>query len=424
MNRLKILIKSILPKQVFTFFQPMYHYLLSIAGAILYRFPSKKLIVIGITGTKGKSSTAEIVNSILEEAGFTTALLSTIRFKIGADSKKNMEKMTMPGLFFVQKFLRSSVSQKCTHAIIEMTSEGVKQFRHKYIDLDALVFTNITPEHIESHGSFEKYLEAKLKLRDVLEHSPKKDKIIVSNIDDEHGEDFLKVKSAQKVPFSISDVEYTETQNGLSITYKDMRIESSLEGVFNVMNILSATKLTESLGVSMENIKNGVERISIIRGRVEHIDEGQLFDIVVDYAHTTDSLEKLYKTFENKKKICVLGNAGGGRDTQKRPEMGRTAEIYCEKVILTNEDPYDEDPWEILLDMKAGMQEVTEERPLMIMDRREAINKALRYAKDVLDAIVLISGKGTDPYIMEANGKKTPWDDATVVREELEKLNK
>ncbi len=421
---MKTLIKSIIPKRVFTFFQPTYHYLISITGAFLYWFPSKKIIVIGITGTKGKSSTAEIVNSILEEAGFTTALLSTIRFKIGSDTERNMKKMTMPGLFFVQKFLRNAVSKKCTHIIIEMTSEGVKQFRHKYIDLDSLIFTNITPEHIESHGSFEKYLEAKLKLRNALESSSKKSKVIVSNTDDTHGKDFLKVPSAQKVPFSLRDIEYKETQQGLSITYKGMHMQSSLEGVFNVMNMLGAIKLTESLGVSQENIKKGIEKISTIRGRIEHINEGQSFDVVVDYAHTADSLEKLYKTFENKKKICVLGNTGGGRDIWKRPEMGRIAEMYCEKVILTNEDPYDEDPEKILLDMKEGMKEVTKGIPLVIMNRREAIREALTYAKNISDAIVLISGKGTDPYIMEAGGEKTPWDDATVVREELNKLNK
>ncbi|MFC1734422.1 Mur ligase family protein, partial [candidate division KSB1 bacterium] len=303
---MKRFIRSLLPRRVFTFFQPLYHYLLSITGALLYRFPSRKLIVIGVTGTKGKSSTVELVNSILEEAGYTTALLSTIRFKIAGEERRNTLKMTMPGLFFIQNLLRDAVSQKCTHAVLEMTSEGVKQFRHKYIDLDALIFTNITPEHIESHGSFEKYLEAKLKLRDSLERSPKKNTAIIANADDEHGKDFLEVSRAQKIPFSLNDIAYAESPDGLQITYKDTLIQSKLEGVFNAENILAAIKLAEHLGVSLEDIKKGVENVSLIRGRVEHVNVGQLFDVVVDYAHTTDSLEKLYKTFPNKKKICVL----------------------------------------------------------------------------------------------------------------------
>ena len=420
---MKDLIRPLIPKRIFTFFQPLYHYLLSTAGALLYRLPSKKLVVIGITGTKGKSSVAELVNSILEEAGYATALLSTIRFKIGKKSVRNKLKMTMPGLFFVQKFLRDAVSKSCTHAVIEMTSEGIKQFRHKYIDLDALVFTNISPEHIESHGSFEKYLKAKLKLRDALEHSSKKDTAMVANTDDEHGKDFLEVSRAQKIPFSLDDITYKESPKGLQITYKDTHIQSKLEGVFNAQNILAAIKLAEHLGVSLENIRKGIEHVSLIRGRVEHVNIGQSFDVVVDYAHTPDSLEKLYKTFPNKKKVCVLGNTGGGRDTWKRPEMGRIAGEYCERVTLTNEDPYDEEPEKIVSEMEEGIKESDKSKLRIIMDRREAIHEALVQASLIQeDVMVIISGKGTDPYIMEAGGKKIPWDDAAVVREELEKI--
>jgi UDP-N-acetylmuramoyl-L-alanyl-D-glutamate--2,6-diaminopimelate ligase len=156
--------------------------------------------------------------------------------------------------------------------------------------------------------------------------------------------------------------------------------------------------------------------VLLVKGRVEHISAGQSFDVIVDYAHTPDSLEKLYKTFISKKKVCVLGNTGGGRDTWKRPEMGRIAEEFCEVVILTNEDPYDEDPQKILSDMKAGMKK---KEPYVIMDRRSAIREAFVFAKKIPDSMVIISGKGTDPYIMEANGKKTPWDDAEVIIEEL-----
>ena len=404
---MKRFIKLLLPKRVFVFFQPLYHYLISTVGALVYRFPSKKLIVIGITGTKGKSSTAELVNGILEEAGYTTALLSTIQFKIGKKSIKNKMKMTMPGLFFIQKFLRNAISGGCTHAIIEMTSEGVKQFRHKYIDLDVLIFTNIAPEHIESHGSFEKYINAKLKLRNTLENSSKKKTAVISNTDDKYGKDFLKVSRSQKIPFSLSDIKYTSSDNGLHIVYKDNHIQSKLEGIFNVMNILAAIKLAEYLGVSVENIKKGIENILLIKGRVEHVNIGQKFDVVVDYAHTPDSLEKLYKTFQNKDKICVLGNTGGGRDTWKRPEMGRIAEKYCKRIILTNEDPYDEDPMKIISDIKKGIKL----EPEIIIDRRKAIHKAFVYAKKISknnqNTVVIISGKGTDPYIMEANGKKT-----------------
>ena len=156
-ERLLRFIKKFIPKPLFTFGQPFYHRLLALAAAIVYRFPSRHLTVVAVTGTKGKSSVVEIVNALLEEAGFKTAVLGTVRFKIGDESTPNKYKMTMPGRFFVQSFLRRAVDAGCTHAVIEMTSEGAKQFRHKFIELDALIFTNLTPEHIESHGSFENY---------------------------------------------------------------------------------------------------------------------------------------------------------------------------------------------------------------------------------------------------------------------------
>ncbi|NQV93162.1 UDP-N-acetylmuramyl-tripeptide synthetase [Candidatus Kaiserbacteria bacterium] len=411
--------EKLIPKRLYQLGQPTYHFLLALLGALVYRFPSKDIHVIFVTGTKGKTTTVELINAILEKNGYTTALASTLRFKVGETSERNLYKMTLRGRFFVQRFLRKAVAAKCTYAIVEMTSESVTQSRHRFISPNALVFTNLSPEHIESHGSFENYVQAKLKLRDAVEHSPKKDAVVIANIDDEHGKDFLKVSRAQGIPFSLQDVTYTTTPSGLTIMYKNISIQSKLEGVFNVQNILAAIKLGEYLEIPLDIIKQGIENVSLIRGRVEHVSRGQLFDVVVDYAHTPDSLEKLYETFAHKKMICVLGNTGGGRDTWKRPEMGRIAEEYCENVILTNEDPYDEDPEQIVLDMKEGMNK----EPTICMDRRKAIHEAcVRAHKKPIETAVIITGKGTDPYIMEAHGKKTPWDDATVVREELDKI--
>ncbi|MCW9054913.1 MAG: UDP-N-acetylmuramyl-tripeptide synthetase [Candidatus Pacebacteria bacterium] len=412
---MKSFVKRILPKQVFA----LYHFLLALTGALRYRFPSQKLVVIGVTGTKGKSSVAELVNAILEEAGYTTALLSTIRFKVGDESRPNLLKMTMPGRFFVQRFLFDATHAGCTHAVIEMTSEGVTQFRHRFIDLDALIFTNIAPEHIESHGSFENYLAAKLKLRDALEASLKENTAMIANTDDAHGKDFLNVSHATPIPFSLSDVTFRSKENGVSLSYKDIDINSKLKGAFNAYNILAAIKLGEYLNIPLETIRRGIENVSVIPGRVEHIHKGQMFDVVIDYAHTPDSLCALYDAFDGKRKVCVLGNTGGGRDTWKRPEMGKIADRACDVVILTNEDPYDEDPEKIVREMAAGM----EREPSIIMDRREAIREAIENAaRDPRNTAVLISGKGTDPFIMEANGKKTSWSDKRVAEEELARI--
>ncbi len=424
--------KRVIPKKVFTILQPAYHWLLSLAGAIIYCFPSRHIKVVAVTGTKGKSTTVEFINSILEEAGFKTAVLGTIRFKIGDTVERNLFKMTIPGRFFVQKFIRRAVNAGCDWIVIEMTSEGAKQFRHKWIDFDALVFTNLAPEHIESHGSYEKYRDAKLSIARVLAHSYKKDTAIIANADDKEGHLFLTCGAQRQFPFSLKDAQpYEVTDSHTIFTWKDIHIASKLPGVFNLYNMLGAATFAQSQDISPETVKQAFEKIKQVRGRVEFVTlsetaNSQPFDVVVDYAHTPDSLEQFYSVFKGKRNICILGNTGGGRDTWKRPQMASIAEENCMRVILTNEDPYDEDPHTIVNEMAEGIK--NKEKLSIIMDRREAIREALTRAHEeshttsLPRVAVLITGKGTDPYIMEAHGNKIPWDDTTIVREELNKI--
>lgn len=418
LNDILYKIKKIIPTSLFERAQPVYHYLLSLLGAIIYRFPSRKIFVITITGTKGKTSTAELVNAILEEAGFKTALLGTLRFKIGKQTEMNKHKMTMPGRFFVQQFLRRAVNEKCDFAILETTSQAVLQYRHKFILMNALIFTNLSPEHIESHGSYENYVKAKLEIANALESNKKQRKVLVVNIDDKEAPRFLNNNIKEQYKYSLKDAEPFELkESGLSFTFNGVKINSHLSGKFNIYNILAAATFAKTQNISAEIIKKAIEKFKGIRGRVEKIEEGQDFVVIVDYAHTADSLEKLYETFQNSRKICVLGNTGGGRDKWKREIMGAVADKYCDRIILTDEDPYDEDPREIINDMTKGIKSENYE---IIMNRQEAINKALSLAET--GDTVLITGKGTDPYIMGANNSKLPWDDATVAREELNKI--
>lgn len=418
------LLKKILPKSVFSFLQPAYHLSLAYIGAVIYQFPSKQIRVIAITGTKGKSSTAEFLNSILETAKHKTALASTIRFKIGNYSQNNLFRMTMPGRFFLQKFLRNAVDNNCDTAIIEMTSEGARQFRHRFIDLDCLIFLNLSPEHIESHGSYEKYVEAKLSIAKSLQNSNKPQRVLVANKDDAESSKFLNLQIPTKLPFGLNDASPHEALiNGSFFTYQNRKIHLNFPGTFSIYNAYAAAVCASAFGISVDNIVSGLTSLTKIRGRTETIDaEG--FKIVVDYAHTANSLEALYTAYPNTTKICVLGNTGGGRDRWKRPEMAKLAEKYCDEIILTNEDPYDEDPNQIIRDMSDA---ITIKRPKIIMDRREAISESIKIARNIsdqnsLDTYVLITGKGTDPCIMGPRGSKTPWDDATVVREELSKI--
>lgn len=413
-------LRRLVPSHILSLLRPPYHYILTFLGALFYGFPSREITVIAVTGTKGKSTVTELINAIFEADGKRTAVAGTIRFKIGERTEPNLYKMTMPGRFFIQKFLRDAVSAGCNVAVIEMTSEGARQYRHKFIDLDALVFTNLSPEHIESHGSFEKYKHAKLSLARALEQSRKRPRRIIANVDDVHGKDFLAINVEKKIPYSLKDPElHTLTKDGVSVVFDGITIRTPLVGLFNVYNVIAAISCAQSFGIPLKIIERALGNLAPIKGRVEKISTpagaSKQVTAVVDYAHTPDSLEKLYQAFADTKKICVLGNTGGGRDTWKRPEMGRIAGEYCDHVILTDEDPYDENPELILEAMKRGIEDLS--KVTIIMDRREAIRQALRMAPD--KSVVLISGKGTDPYIMGPRNTKTPWSDAETVRGEI-----
>lgn len=439
--------RKVIPKNLFKIAQPTYHFILAITGAILYGFPAKKLVVIGVTGTKGKSTTTEIVNKILEETGAKTALANTIRYKVGDKTWRNMFKMTLRGRFFTQRFLRQAIDSGCTHAIIEVSSEGVPQSRHKFLYLDALIFTNLAPEHIESHGSYENYVKAKLSIAREMEGRKGKflkkatflsEPVLVVNADDKEAEKFLKLNIKNKITYSLGDaVGVKADENGSSFQIGKVVIHTKLPGIFNVSNMLGVIALARFLNIPDETIKNALEKIDFIRGRMEKIENDLGIDIVVDYAHTPGSLRAVYETYRDRKTICILGNTGGGRDKWKREEMGKIADEYCDEIILTNEDPYDEDPMQIVLGIKEGIPSSAkamagEEKPKVeiIMDRREAISSAISRANTLRQAqgtsndkiVILITGKGTDPYIMGPNGTKQEWDDATVAREELEKI--
>lgn len=416
-NTIVVFLKKIIPEPVVMLFRPLYHRALAFFMAAAYGFPAQNITVIGITGTKGKSTVAEMLYTILSNEGENVALASTIRFAIGNKSEPNLFKMTTPGRGFLPSFLRRAKAASCTYAIIEITSEAVLQYRHKFLALDGLIVTNIQREHIERHGSFEKYVAAKRKIVRALETSTKKNRVLVSNEDIPESRTFLNASVSRSIGFSEKELKNLKTSaTKTSFQYNQTRVSLPLLGTFNALNALSVIKLCEGFGIPSERAARSLITLSRIPGRVEKIDIRQDFLVIVDYAHTPDSLSALYDAFPQQKKICVLGNTGGGRDSWKRPEMGRIADAKCSEVILTNEDPYDENPHSILTDMARGMKRV----PLIVIDRREAIHTALVLAQK--GDVVLISGKGTDPFIMGAHGTKTNWNERVVVQEELEKI--
>lgn len=416
LNSIIGILKKVLPVSLVRPLLPLYHHLMAYVVAASYGFPAKHMTVIGVTGTKGKSSVSDMLFTVLHHAGYPAAVAGTIRFAIKDTSEPNLFKMTMPGRGFIHAFLARARKEGATHAVVEITSESVKQHRHRYLFLNGLVFTNLQKEHIESHGSFENYAAAKLEIGKELGRSPKRPRAMIANADDERSEPYLQLPVEEKLPFSYDNVsDVVHGPGTVAFTYEGVRFDMKLPGSFSVMNALAVIHAARFLGVPLTDIADALAALERIPGRTERIEEGQNFQAIVDYAHTPDSLKALYEAYPVRK-ICVLGNTGGGRDTWKRPEMGKIAESYCDTVILTNEDPYEEDPRAIVDAMADGMKK----KPLIIMDRREAIAHALSLA-ETGDA-VLITGKGTDPYIMEANDTRTPWSDAQVVHEELKKL--
>lgn len=403
MNKLFNIIKKLIPKPLFEVLSPVYHRAWSSAATAIYGNPSSKIKVIGVTGTNGKTTLVHLLTSIIEAAGEPVASVSSLRFKINKDERKNMMKMTMPGRFTIQQFLTRAVKEKCKYAVIEVTSEGIKQFRHRGVDFHMAILTNVTPEHIESHGTFENYRAAKAELfRNAGIH--------ILNGEDPSVEYFMKIPAKTRIIYTKSDLPY------------DFKLR--LPGKFNIENAVAAYHAAKLLGIDLLTIKKVLESFENIPGRMEFVTR-EPFDVVVDYAHTPDALNKVYGTLkkENGRLICVLGSAGGGRDKWKRPEMGKIASRYCDEIIFTNEDPYDENPKDIISDVEKGVFFAASSQTMKyrtVIDRREAINAALKLAQE--GDTVVITGKGAEPWIMGPNGTKTAWDDREVVREELKKI--
>ncbi len=396
-----------------------YHFLWAFFSALIYFFPSRKILVIGVTGTKGKTTVMEILKSILDKAQEKTAFLSSLYVKIGNDQEKNLTENTMPGRMFIQRFLNRAVNSGCRYAVIEVTSEGVVLSRHRFIRWQAGLLTNLAPEHIEAHGSFEKYRQAKLNFfKKVFKQGGK----LFFNQDDQSADFFKNQFNREKINFySKRDLKkyFLTIDNNLYLFSSN----------FNQENLSAAISLAKLVGVKDEVIKEAVLEFKGVAGRMEIIKE-KPFKVVIDYAHTPESLRRVYDNLQNAngkeqrgRLICVLGAAGGGRDKWKRPVMGKIAAEFCDEIILTNEDPYNEKPQNILDELKEGVLQIANSKSrevLEILDRKEAIRKAIGLAKE--GDMVVITGKGSEEFIHIENGKKLPWSERGAVGEVLKMI--
>ena len=393
-------------------------------AAAFYDFPANKLHLIGITGTNGKTTTAYLIRSIFEAAGRPTGLLGTIEYIMGNDRLPS--KLTTPESLHLNEYLSTMVESGQKHAVIEASSHGISMERTHGLHFNNAVFTNLTHDHLDFHKSEEAYLAAKMRLFENLTS----DDYAFVNADDPASRTIQNQTKAHLFSYSLKDLsadffaEEESAQNGqkiVSITGPDHKFEvtTKLSGCHNLYNILAATAVGLLNEIKPDAIKTGIENLDQIRGRLEPVECGQRFHVLVDFAHNPEALKQTLlacREIADGNVIVVFG-CGGARDRGKRPIMGKVAEEFADLVFLTSDNPRREDPLKILQDIEQGISNKTEIQKFP--DRKTAIYEALHTASS--GDTVLIAGKGHETY-QDANGEKSNFDDRIVAANILEEM--
>ena len=379
--------------------------------------PTAELKVVGVTGTNGKTTTAFLVQEILKAAEFPCGLLGTVKQIVGGVEKEVVR--TTPEAIELQATFRAMLDGGDEACAMEVSSHALSLHRADAIHFEVAVFTNLTQDHLDFHADMEDYFLAKRKL---FQMGPK---TAIVNVDDPYGrrlaEEFECVTfSAEGAPADYSAREVSFDAGGARFRVGDTELRTGMPGHFNVANALGAFAAAEAMGVGPEIAAAGLARAARVPGRFEPIDEGQGFSVLVDYAHTPDSLENVLRAarrLTDGRLIAVFG-AGGDRDRDKRPKMGRAGAQQADFVLITSDNPRSEDPQAIVLEVKSGAEGGAQVE--VEVDRRKAIAQALAYAKD--GDTVVIAGKGHEQGQEFEDGRKIPFDDREVAREELWKL--
>ena len=403
---------------------------LGLLGSRFYGDPSAQLRMIGVTGTNGKTTTTYVCKTLLEALGRQVGLIGTVAYQIGTQTIPAAH--TTPGALELQQLLAKMVSGGCTAAVMEVSSHALAQDRTSGCEYDVAVFSNLTQDHLDFHKTMEEYFQAKLRLFTGLTGTRKPNKRAIVNADDPYGALIVKrcpapvwtygVKTkadlrAEGVRLSLHGTTFT-----VATPVATFPIESHLVGEHNVYNLLAAIGVALHEGATPDHIRQAVGHVTNVPGRFERVLAGQLFTVVVDYAHTEDALVRLLTAAQALKTGRIIG-CGGDRDRGKRPKMGRAAVRYSDVVMLTSDNPRTEDPHSILEQVEVGVAEALREHPSVqyrkVADRREAIEQAVREARP--GDMVLIAGKGHEDYQIIGT-KKFHFDDREVAREAIQRL--
>lgn len=387
-------------------------------------FPARGFKVIGVTGTNGKTSTAFMIHKMLHEAGFKVGLMSTVAYGVGDELQPQIHHMTNVSVPELIKRLKWMKSQGVEWLVLETTSHALAQNRVWGIPYSVAVMTNVTHEHLDYHGTFENYLDAKLKLFKLTNRNKKGLQAGIINSEDPSADMFEKAISypltygigkgdmqAKNIKLTPAGSQYTAV-----IGQDEYSITCNLPGSFNVSNSLAAVAVGRVLGLTKNQIEQGIAALEGVEGRMTRIDEGQDFDVIVDFAHTPDSFEKLFKDLRPvvRGKLIVVFGSAGRRDEAKRAVQGELAGNYCDEVIVTEEDDRDIDGQEIMNQIASGAEKAGKQREnnlFLVHDRTEAINFAINRANK--GDMVLLLGKGHEKTIERADGEHE-WDEIST----------
>lgn len=428
------LVKKLIPKNLFRTIEPYGHLGEAALLNTINGFPSHGLKVIGVTGTNGKTTTSFLIHRMLHEAGYKVGLMTTVAYGAGMDIKPQMTHMTTASVPVLLKRIKELKAQGIEWLVLETTSHALAQHRVFGVPYTMAVMTNITHEHLSYHGTFERYLAAKRMMFEMTNRNKQGMRLGIINADDPNAEAFASAIEnrmmygmeggdvrAANVKMSPDGVAYETT-----IDDKTYHIKCNLPGSFNVYNSLAAVSVGHALGLSEQQIEQGIAALEGVEGRMTRINEGQNFNVIVDYAHTPDSFEKLFKDLRPVVKgriIALFGSLGGG-DKGKRPLQGELAGQYADEVIICEEDDRQEDPKTIAEDIAKGARKAgkKDDKDLFLVhDRPEAIQFAVNRAQK--GDTVLFLGKGHEKTIEHADGEH-PWDEIATVRQALKNRKK
>ncbi len=382
--------------------------------------PSKKLKLVGITGTNGKTTTATLLYQLFRALGYKTGLISTIKNII--INQEIAATHTTPDPVALNELMAKMVESGCTHTFMEVSSHAVDQNRIAGLEFSGALFTNITHDHLDYHVTFDNYILAKKKFFDHLS----KEAFALVNKDDRHGKVMVQNTKAKTKTFALKSpadfkCKILESHlSGLLLQLNQNEVWIKLIGHFNAYNALGVYAAAILLGEEETNVLTTLSNLNAVEGRFQYIKSKKGVVGIVDYAHTPDALENVLKTIteinDHKGKIITLVGCGGDRDKTKRPIMAKIAATYSNKVILTSDNPRSEDPNTIINEMEKGIEITDKKKAISLVDRKEAIKLACSMA-DPVD-IILIAGKGHEKY-QETNGVKIPFDDLEILKENL-----